>query len=136
MKLLANQFSNSSPSILYHTCNIDDIYNKRANVNDDDDDDDFENDTNAKGHLNMDKFNYFVFNQMVLFIFLPAWSMITKILVVCGCIIAIQFGLCGTIYLYQLWKLPCLPGLPLPVITFSIYAMILNVIMKYANNHC
>jgi hypothetical protein len=73
---------------------------------------------------------------MVLFIQLPLWSMTTKILVVFGCIISIQIGQCGTICIRQLWRLVGVPGLPLPVIIFSVYAMIINVIMKYTNNGC
>jgi hypothetical protein len=138
-----NQSANLSLPRLYYTHDIDDIYDKTTNFNDDD----LENGTNAEEHSNMKKLDhksvlllglgdFLVFNQMVLFILLPVWSMITKILVVCGCIIAIQFGHCGTACIYRLWKLPNGPGLPLPVITFSIYAVILNVIMGYANNNC
>jgi hypothetical protein len=142
MKLL-NGSPNSFPPGSYYTRDIDDTYDEKTNFNDND----FENDTNAEEHLNMDNLDYksglflglgdfFVFNQMVLFILLPSWSMITKILVVCGCIIAIQFGQCGTAYIHRLWKRFYVPGLPLPVITFSMYAFILNVIMNYANNDC
>jgi hypothetical protein len=141
--LLMNWSSNSSPPGLYYTYDIDATYDERINFNDDD----FENDTNAEEHLNMDKLDYqtglflglgdfFVFNQMILFILLPLWSMITKILVVCGCIIAIQFGQCGTAYVHRLSKLSGVPGLTLPVITFSMYAFILNAIINYANNDC
>lgn len=144
MKLVMNWSPNSSPAGLYYTCDIDDPYYAKTNFNDND----FENVTIAEEHLNMDNLDYksglslglgdfFVFNQMVLFILLPAWSIITKILVVCGCIIAIQFGQFGTAYMIaRLWKLRSGPGLPLPVIAFSMYAFILNVIMNYTNNNC
>jgi hypothetical protein len=142
MKLM-DQSANSPLSGVYYTHDIDDIYDETTNFNDDD----LENGTNAEQHSNIKTLDhkpvfifglgdFFVFNQMVLFILLPVWPMITKILVVCGCIIAIQLGQCGTAFIHRLWKLDILPGLPMPVITFSIYAMILNVIMEYANNNC
>jgi len=136
--ILMNWFSNSSPPGLYYTYDIDDIYNDKKN---------FKDDINAEEYLNRNKFDYksglvlglgdfFVFNQMVLFILFPEWSLPTKILVAFGCIISIQIGQCCTAYIHQLWEVLFVPGLPLPVITFSMYAFILNIIMKYTNNDC
>ncbi len=135
--------SSSSPPGLYYTYDIESIHKYEENVKDDD----FEDDTNGEEDLNKDNFDYgnslflglgdfFVYNLMVLFILLPVWSMTTKILVVFGCIISIQIGLCGSLYIRELLGLGGVPALPLPVITFSIYAMIINVIMKNTNIGC
>jgi hypothetical protein len=62
--------------------------------------------------------------------------MTIKILVVFGCIINKQVGQCGTAYIHRLWQVANVPGLPLPVITFSVYALILNVIIGYTNVDC
>jgi hypothetical protein len=53
-----------------------------------------------------------------------------------GCIISIQVGQCGTAYFHRLSQLPYVPALPMPVITFSMYTLIVNVVMKYTTNDC
>jgi hypothetical protein len=77
--------------------------------------------------------DFFVFNLMILFILQPQWSITTKIFVVIGCIINIQVSEYGTSYLIQSWQLSGGPALPFPVIIYSLYIIILNVII-YAIN--
>jgi len=139
--------SNSSPSGAYYTYDVTDIYKDKENINYDD----FEDDANTDLNLNNGNFDYkktdenrlflglgdfSIFNLMVLFILRPIWSLTTKILVTFGCIISIHVGQYGTLYIRRLSQRIGVPALPLPVITFSMYTIILNVIIKYTNNDC
>ncbi len=80
--------------------------------------------------------DFFDFNLMVLFILQPQWSITIKIFVVIGCIISIQVGKCGTSRLIQIWQLRGAPALPFPVVTFSLYTIILDVIIYSINIDC
>jgi hypothetical protein len=146
-KILTNWSSNSSPSGAYYTYDIADIYESKENNNYDG----FEVEANTESGLNNDQFHYekthenrlflgvgdfFYFNLIVLFILHPIWSMTTKSLVVFGCIISIHVSQYSTMYIRRLWQLIDVPVLPLPMITFSMYATILHAIMEYRNNDC
>ncbi len=76
------------------------------------------------------------FNLMVLFILQVQWSFLTRLLVVLGCIISVQVGYCGTSYMKKLWSINDSPGLPFPVVTFSMYAIIVDVIIGERNIDC
>jgi hypothetical protein len=82
--------------------------------------------------------DFFGFTLMILFLLQPEWSITTKIFVVIGCIISIQVGKCGTSRLIQIWQLSHAPApaLPFPVVTFSLYTIILNVIIYSINIDC
>jgi hypothetical protein len=69
------------------------------------------------------------FNLMILYILQVQWSFLTRLLVVLGCIISIQVGYCGTLYMEKLWSIDISPALPFPVVIFSIYAIIVDVII-------
>jgi len=43
---------------------------------------------------------------------------------------------CGTLRLIQIWQLNGAPAIPFPAVTFSMYAMILNVFMYLTNIDC
>jgi hypothetical protein len=66
-------------------------------------------------------------NLMTLFILQPQWSLITKMLVLLGCIISVYIGHCATLIFGQLWSLKNIPAVPCPTITFSMYCIFLNV---------
>jgi hypothetical protein len=118
--------------------------NKRTYIN--------EEFTDAKKYLHENKSNYkrkthnndeclglgdfLGFNLMILFLLQPQWLIATKIFVVIGCIISIQIGRCGTSRLIQIWQISDAPGLPFPVVTFSLYTIILNVIIHSINIDC
>lgn len=51
-----------------------------------------------------------------------------------GCIISVQIGYCATSFIPQLWLQNGAPGLPSPVVTFSMYIIILDVINMYWTN--
>jgi len=74
--------------------------------------------------------DFAVFNTMILLILQPEWSLTARMLVVFGCIISIHVGHRGTIFFEQLWSLNFSPAVPCPVITFSMYTIILDVIMR------
>jgi hypothetical protein len=74
--------------------------------------------------------DFVVFNTMILLILQPEWSLTIRMLVVFGCIISIQVGHRGSIFFQQLWSLNFSPAIPCPVITFSMYTIILDVIMR------
>ena len=71
----------------------------------------------------------FVYDILLLLVLSPFSSMTTKILVTFGCIVSVQVGYVGTKVLFGiLWKTAPMPSLPLPIITFSIYFLILSII--------
>jgi len=80
--------------------------------------------------------DFMVFNLMILFIIHPAWSMITKIFVIFGCIVSIQIGFCWMRLIRQTWHLHAIPALPCSVISFSLYTIIVDFIMNYRTVDC
>ncbi|CAF1210453.1 unnamed protein product [Rotaria sordida] len=97
--------------------------------------DDIRKDEKSKSHPIRESYkalglgDFFVFNLMILFILQAQWSLSTKILVVFGCIISVQIGYCGTLYIKQLWSINTYPALPFPVVIFSMYVIVLDAIM-------
>ncbi len=80
--------------------------------------------------------DFVVYNLLLLLILSPYSSIRTKIFLTLGCIISVQIGYIGTIIIFdRLWKNLTVPGIPLPVITFSIYLFIVNII-KTSLNQC
>jgi len=61
--------------------------------------------------------------------------MTTKILVAFGCIVFIQVGYYSIELIGKMWHVRILPGLPLPVITFSLYAIIVDFFMNLFCGH-
>ena len=138
-----NWYSNRPPVGIYYTSDPDDTpsYEENFNGNDLEADSNIEADSNAdnfayKERLFLGLGDFFLFNTMVLVILPPMWSMARKIVVVVGCIISIHVGQYGTVCMGRFWRLHRAPALPFPVVTFSIYAMIVNAIMRYINNDC
>jgi hypothetical protein len=128
--IFKNGFSKSPIPGFFYTYDVDDIEkNKRKFKNEEFVDDEkylpeTHNDVECLGLG-----DFFTFDLMILFILQPQWSIITKIFVVIGCIISIQAGQCGTLLFAQVWQLTGFPALPFSVVTFSLYTLILNVIM-------
>jgi len=73
--------------------------------------------------------DFYDFNLMILIILQVQWSFLTRLFVVLGCIISIQVGYCGTVYMNKLWPINTSPALPFSVVTFSIYVIILDLII-------
>jgi hypothetical protein len=74
--------------------------------------------------------DFLVYNMMVLFPWYPLASMSTRLWILCGSIISIHIGNAGTLAMQRFWKQASMPGLPLPVMTFSTYTLFLNAIMQ------
>ncbi len=69
--------------------------------------------------------DFVMFNVMLLFVLNPLLSIIANICIAIGHVIAIQIGQRITHRLGIRYNQYSQPGLPLPAITFSIYAMLL-----------
>ncbi len=80
--------------------------------------------------------DFFTYNILVLFALSPSSSMIIKICVTIGSIVSVQVGHLLTFLLCRLTKTFIAPGVPLPVITVSIYLFILNIIIPRNLNQC
>jgi hypothetical protein len=72
-----------------------------------------------------------MFNFMLLLVLNPLSSIITNTCIAIGYIIAVQIGQVITHQLGILYNQYNQPGLPLPVITVSIYAILLNFFVQY-----
>jgi len=78
--------------------------------------------------------DFFYYNLMLLFILPPLLPMSAKIWVAIGGIISLQVGYVATIWIASFWNLKkIVPALPLPVITYSIYAFLVDIFMQYSN---
>jgi hypothetical protein len=73
----------------------------------------------------------FLFYNISLLLVLSLYVPTTiKIFVTLGCIVSVQVGYFATIMVFErLWKLDGIPALPLPVITFSVYFLILDYVV-------
>jgi len=78
--------------------------------------------------------DFFTYNILVLFALRTSSSMIIKICVTIGSIVSVQIGHLLTFLLRRLTKTLVAPGVPLPVITVSIYLFILNIIIPTNRN--
>lgn len=72
--------------------------------------------------------DFLIYNILILFALSPSLSLITKICVTFGSIISVQIGCLLTSLLRQLANKSSAPGVPLSVITVSIYLFILDLI--------
>jgi hypothetical protein len=80
--------------------------------------------------------DFLVYNILVLFALPPSSSLITKICVTFGSIISVQIGSLLTYLLRRLAKKYSAPGVPLPIITVSIYLFILDLFMPNKLHQC
>jgi hypothetical protein len=80
--------------------------------------------------------NFFTYNILVLFALPPSSSIIIKICLTLGSIVSVEVGRLLTFLLRRLTKTSVSPGTPLPVITVSIYLLILNIIIPANFNQC
>jgi len=80
--------------------------------------------------------DFILYNMLLLLTLPPFSSIITKICVAFGSIISIQVGCLLTDWLQSRMKLQSTPGVPLPVITVSIYLFILGIIIPNNFNRC
>ena len=77
-----------------------------------------------------------LYNILTLLALPPSSSIMIKMLVTLGSIVSVQVGSWLTYWLCSLVKIISAPGVPLPVITFSIYLFVLNIIMPTNLNEC
>lgn len=78
--------------------------------------------------------DFFYYNLMLLFLLPPLLPMTFKICVAIGGIISVQVGYMATIWMAVFWNVEnAAPALPLPVITYSIYAILVDIFMQYSN---
>jgi hypothetical protein len=78
--------------------------------------------------------DFISYNLMLLFVLPPLLPMTTKIFVAVGGIISVQVGYMATIWIAAIWRVKNgTPALPLPVITYSIYAILVDIFMNYSN---
>ncbi|CAF1413848.1 unnamed protein product [Rotaria magnacalcarata] len=75
--------------------------------------------------------DFLIFNLMLLLIVPSGSSMTTKVCIAIGHIIAIQIGQIATSWFGCYFNQYLLPALPLPVVCFSLYAILLNAFVQY-----
>ncbi len=80
--------------------------------------------------------DFFTYNILALFAVPPSSSITIKICVTLGYIVSVQVGRLLTFLLRRLTKTTVSPDMPLPVITVSIYLLILNIIIPTNFNQC
>jgi len=80
--------------------------------------------------------DFFVYNILLLLTLPPFSSIITKMCVAFGSIISVQVGCVLTDWLQSRLNVYPAPGVPLPVITVSIYLFILGIIIPNNVNQC
>lgn len=91
-----------------------------------------DNESNEEGYeAYLGHGDLYIYNLMFLSILPPLSSIITKIFVTIGYIIAVQIGYEATRQFDRLYGRSGFPGVPLPVIMISIYAVILDVFIEY-----
>lgn len=113
-----NTTSEFSPSGYYYPYDIDD--------------DNFDN----ENCLSLGLGDFLVFNLMILSIQSSFWMITTKIYVLLGSIIIIQFGHSCMRIVQRIWNESCMPMLPFAVIPFTAYVIILHNILFYQINKC
>ncbi len=75
--------------------------------------------------------DFYIFNIMLLSILPPLSSIITNMFVTIGYIIAVQIGCEATRWIDYYGDRLGLPGVPLPVVIVSTYALILDIFIEY-----
>ncbi len=115
-RLLGELYIDDTPSLIgfYYTWDFDD---------------DESNQENNRASLGLGDF--FIFNHMLLLVLSSASSITTKAYITIGHIIAIQIGQEVAFRLGSFYNQYTLPAVPLPVIFFSLYAILLNVFIEY-----
>ncbi|CAF0789846.1 unnamed protein product [Rotaria sordida] len=79
--------------------------------------------------------NLTFYNPMMLFLLSPLALMINKICVAIGAIISIQIGYMATNWTRIFWnKNKALPALPLLIIAYSAYAILIDTFMQNSNS--
>ena len=127
-KMFANTSWTYSPSGFYYPYDFEDNEVDEFNVDDDDNQAD-----NNYDYISLGLGDFLVFNLMSLMIMNPLWSTIIKMCVFFGCIVSIHVGY-GTLKIVQLyWQENGMPVLPLVTISFSAYAIVLNIVMHYTS---
>jgi len=137
-KILKTRTSNSPVLGYYCSHEVNDIKKKKSNS-------EGKKFVDDEKYLHKNKFNYkrknrktvvslglddfFIYNLMMLLMLQPEWLLLTKILLVFGCIISVQVGYCATIFIRRSWSPDGTPAIPFPVVTFSMYIIIINAIM-------
>jgi hypothetical protein len=77
--------------------------------------------------------DFAVFNVLLLILLSLFPSTEVKVWIAFGFIISIIIGQLSTCYLQQLWNLRGMPALPLPVICFSTYVLLLDFLMTFSD---
>ncbi|CAF3694408.1 unnamed protein product [Rotaria sp. Silwood1] len=115
-RLLGELYTDDTPSLIgfYYTWNFDD------------DESDQENNRASLGLG-----DFLIFNHMLLLVLPSASSITTKVYITIGHIIAIQIGLEVTFRLGRFYNQYVQPAVPLPLIFFSLYSILLNAYMEY-----
>ncbi len=80
--------------------------------------------------------DFFVYNILVLITIPQSPSMIIKVCVAFGTMVSVQIGHLLTYRLISLVKVATAPGVPLPIITVSIYIFVLDIILPKYFNQC
>jgi hypothetical protein len=80
--------------------------------------------------------DFFVYNMLILIMLPPSSSITTQICVTFGSIISVHVGSFLTDWLCSLTGNLSAPGIPVPVITVSIYFWILNIIVPKKFDQC
>jgi hypothetical protein len=90
-----------------------------------------ENAVNEKDdHMSLGLDDFFLFDLMLLSVLPSLSSMATQIIVLIGHILVVQIGQEATFLLGRLFKQQNQPAVPLPVITVSLYAILLNIFLN------
>ncbi len=80
--------------------------------------------------------DFFIYNILVLITIPPSAPMIIKVCVAFGTLVCVQIGHLLTYRLECLMKVTTAPGVPLPVMTVSIYMLVLDIILPKYFNQC
>ena len=78
--------------------------------------------------------DFLVYNILLLLVLPPFSSIVIKLYVTFGCIVSIITGLLATYWLGQWRKQTFLPGVPLPVVVFSTYILLLDIFMTHPSD--
>jgi hypothetical protein len=131
-KMFINTSWTSTPPGFYYPYDFEDNELHEYSVNEEDDDDDNQTDYNYD-YTSLGLGDFLAFNLMSLMIMNPLWSTITKMCVFFGCIVSIHIGHGIIIIVQSYWQENGMPAVPFATISFSAYAIVLNIIMHYTS---
>jgi hypothetical protein len=78
--------------------------------------------------------DFLLYDILLLLILSLPLSMTIKILVTHGCIISVQVGYFVAIEIFEMmWEIDGIPALPLSIITFSIYILVLDTVTSLSS---